>query len=221
VLRPQPLVPVRGPAAARGLIVWSHGYLHGADATESLPQAYVSRFHLAGYDVYRFDRRWTTRETYSGQIEDLIAATERARRAGYKRIVLAGQSHGAWSSLDAVARGAKADAVIAIAPARHGRTQQMSRSNEAFDDFADRAKRVARANAIVAMAFFANDDYDVGGRGAEAKAQLASREAPSLVIDTPAGVAGHGAGNFPPFNDKYGRCLFELADSGTKAAPCF
>jgi dienelactone hydrolase len=221
VLRQQPFVTVRGPAEARGLIVWSHGYLHGADATESLPQPYVSRFHLAGYDVYRFDRRWTTRETYSGQIQDLIDATEQARRAGYKRIVLAGQSHGGWTSLDAAARGARVDAVIAVAPARHGRTRQMTRGDEAFSDFADLAKRVARSNAVVAMAFFANDDYDVGGRGAEAKAQFTGREAPSLVIDTPTGFSGHGAGNLAPFTDRFGGCLFDLADAAKKSAPCF
>ena len=221
VLRQQPFVSVRGPAQARGLIVWSHGYLHGADATESLPQPYVSRFHLSGYDVYRFDRRWTTRETYSGQIQDLIDATTQARRAGYKRIVLAGQSHGGWSSLDAAARGAPVDAVIAVAPARHGRKQQMTRGDEAFADFVDLARRVSRTSVPLAMAFFADDDYDVGGRGTEAKALFSSREGPSLVIDAPAGFSGHGAGNSSAFNEKFGACLFEFADAAKKSGPCF
>jgi dienelactone hydrolase len=221
VLRRQPFVVARGPVEARGMVVWSHGYLHGLNNTESMPQPYVSRFHLAGYDVYRFDRRWTTRETYSGQIQDLIDATEQARRAGYKRIVLAGQSHGAWSSLDAAARGANVDAVIAVAPARHGRKQQMRRGDEALADFVDLARRVARSNAVVAMTFFANDDYDVGGRGAEAKMSLAGREAPSLVIDAPTDFSGHDAGFLAAFNEKFGRCLFELADGGKREAPCF
>lgn len=135
--------------------------------------------------------------------------------------MLAGESHGGWTSLDAAARGAKVDAVIAVAPARHGRKQQMTRGDEAFADFADLAKRVARSSPVIAMACFTDDDYDVGGRGAEAKSLLASREAPSLVIDTPTGFSGHGAGNFAPFNDKYGSCLFDLADAAKKSAPCF
>jgi hypothetical protein len=41
------------------------------------------------------------------------------------------------------------------------------------------------------------------------------------VLDEPSGSVGHGAGNLAPFNEKSGRCLFDLADAAKKTAPCF
>jgi hypothetical protein len=45
----------------------------------------------------------------------------------------------------------------------------------------------------------------------------------SLTTITTSAVAasGHGVGNFALFNDKYGSCLFGLADAAKKSAPCF
>jgi hypothetical protein len=57
-LRPEPYWSMRGPQRAAGLIVWSHGYLAGKNATESAPQPWVGRFTNLGYDLYRFDREW-------------------------------------------------------------------------------------------------------------------------------------------------------------------
>ena len=57
-LRPQPYWSMRGPQLATGLIVWSHGYMAGKNATDSAPQSWVGRFTRLGYDLYRFDREW-------------------------------------------------------------------------------------------------------------------------------------------------------------------
>jgi hypothetical protein len=48
----------KGPQAAAGLIVWSHGYMSGKDNTASAPQGQVANFTRQGYDLYRFDREW-------------------------------------------------------------------------------------------------------------------------------------------------------------------
>src|ERR671910_193390 len=57
-LRPEPYWSMRGPKLAAGLIVWSHGYMAGKNATSSAPQPWIGRFTRMGYDLYRFDREW-------------------------------------------------------------------------------------------------------------------------------------------------------------------
>src|SRR5690606_5113174 len=107
-LTPSPYYPRRGPRAALGLVVWSHGVLAGSDNTQFPPHGYVNRLRDAGYDVYDFDRRWPE---YRKDLATLQAAVGEARAQGYQRIILAGQSVGAWLSLEAAARGAPVDAV--------------------------------------------------------------------------------------------------------------
>jgi hypothetical protein len=57
-LRGQPWWENKGPQAAAGVIVWSHGYRSGSDSTSSAPQPWIGRFAASGYDLYRFDREW-------------------------------------------------------------------------------------------------------------------------------------------------------------------
>ena len=53
-LRPEPYWDNKGPGSAAGLIVWSHGYMLGRDATQSAPQGEAAYFTAKGYDLYRF-----------------------------------------------------------------------------------------------------------------------------------------------------------------------
>ena len=43
-LRPEPYWSMRGPKLAAGLIVWSHGYMAGKNATSGAPQSWIGRF---------------------------------------------------------------------------------------------------------------------------------------------------------------------------------
>ena len=47
-LRPEPYWSMRGPSAPTGLIVWSHGYMAGKNATEGAPQPWTGRFTRIG-----------------------------------------------------------------------------------------------------------------------------------------------------------------------------
>ena len=71
---------------------------------------------------------------------DSIAA---AKAAGYKKVVLAGQSQGGWLSLVAISRGAKADGAIAVVPGNHGSPP----SREARQDFRQLLRDIASRNA--------------------------------------------------------------------------
>ena len=131
-LRPQPWWENKGPQAAAGLIVWSHGYMEGKDATSSAPQPYVGRFTAAGYDLYRFDREYIC--DWPGDATALVDAVRQAKSRGYKRVVLAGQSAGAWVSMAATMRGAPVDGVISMAAAHHGYVTKMTDPTRARSD---------------------------------------------------------------------------------------
>ena len=132
-LRPEPYWSMRGPKLAAGLIVWSHGYMAGKNATDSAPQPWIGRFTRMGYDLYRFDREWIV--DWAGDATALADAVRKAREMGYRRVVLAGQSAGAWVSLAALARGAPVDGVVSIAAAHHGEVTKMRDTTRARSEW--------------------------------------------------------------------------------------
>lgn len=213
-LRPHPHVAMRGPQAATGLVVWSHGYRQGSDATQSPAQPHIGRFLAAGYDLYRFDRQYIN--DWAGDATALVAAVAQARQMGYRRVVLAGQSAGGWVSIAALARGAAVDGVIAVAPAHHGETHKMSDVSVARSAWQQIIGGI-KPGARVAIVLFAGDTYDVGGRGEDAKSALARNGVRHLVVDQPRNFAGHGAGGSAAFARAFGTCLFGFIESGTAA----
>lgn len=211
---PSDYLPVRGPQAAPGVVVWSHGYYRGIDATVGMPHAYVNRFHAAGWDVYRYNRQWV--DQLSADIEGLIESVNAAKAAGYKKVVLVGQSQGAWISMEALARGVKADAVISTAMARHGAPP----SSNARSDFRQLMRDIKTRGATdipVVLTLFDKDDYDPGGRFADVKDILKGSNVPLYFIEHPADLPGHGAGSSSKFNDRFGACIVRFVTSSPPA----
>ena len=212
---PSDYTPVRGPHAAAGLIVWSHGYLAGVDATQGQPQGYVSRFLARGWDVYRYNREWIDQRPK--EIAGMMDSIEAARRAGYRKIVIAGQSHGAWISLEALARGAPVDGVISVSPAHHGSPP----SSAARSDFRELLRQIRKRNdpqIPLVIALFQNDSYDPGGRFADIPDLLGDTAMPLYFIDRPADLSGHGAGNSAKFNERFGGCIVQFVTASPHAA---
>ena len=207
--------PVRGPKAAAGVIIWSHGYFRGIDATQGQPQGYVSRFLAAGWDVYRYNREYIDQP--HKEIVEMIDSIVAARQAGYAKVVIAGQSHGAWISLTAFAREAPVDGVIAISPATHGAPP----SSAARSDFRELLRQMRKRSAPdlpVAIALFEQDAYDPGGRFADVRDLLGDANFPLYFIDRPAELTGHGAGNNTKFNERFGPCIARFVLEAPHAA---
>ncbi|MGQ0662132.1 MAG: hypothetical protein ACT4P2_00825 [Pseudomonadota bacterium] len=205
--------PVRGPQAAKGVVIWSHGYRSGVDATKTQPHGYVSRFHAAGWDIYRYNREWVNQIHID--IQGMVDSVAAAKAVGYAKVILAGQSQGAWTSLEALARGADADGVIATAPARHGAPP----SSAARSDFRQLLRAIRSRNAAnipLVITLFQNDDFEPGGRFADVAELLVGSTIPSYFIDRPADLPGHGAGANLRFNDRFGPCIFRFV---TQAPP--
>lgn len=216
-LRPQPFWQNAGPQAAAGLIVWSHGHMSGKDSTATAPQAWVGQFLAKGYDLYRFDREWI--RDWPGDATALADAVRQAKALGYRRVILAGQSAGAWVSMAAALRGAPADGVVAIAPAHHGEVRNMRDISVARSEWQQIVRGLKTGPRIV-VAFFEGDDYDVGGRADDARAAFAQSGVQAEVIDRPAGFKGHASGSDFAFARNYGACLSAFIESAARLAPC-
>jgi hypothetical protein len=214
----------QGPATARGAYVWAHGRAAGGqDSRGSQPQPHVRAFNNVGYDVLRFDRDPATDET------DIAAgwlrgALRSLREQGYARIVVGGQSRGAWNALQALDTPGLVDGVVAIAPAAHGATGSPAWA-WALDDLREVVSAARSPAARVAIVNFAQDEFDPDpdGRAALFRRLHAPQVGALLFLDRPAEVTGHGGGAESRFTLRYGPCLLDFVEGrGTgcgEAAP--
>ncbi len=203
----------QGPGAARGAYVWAHGRAAGGqDSRGSQPQPHARVFNNAGYDVLRFDRAPDTDETDQAAAW-LQGALLALRAQGYGRVVMAGQSRGAWNALQALAEPGLVDAVVAIAPAAHG-----PRGSPAWAWALEDLLRVVAAArspaARVVVANFADDEFDPDPvrRASLFRGLVTPRVGALLLLDRPPEVSGHGGGAEAAFTGRYGACLLEFAE---------
>jgi hypothetical protein len=212
----------RGPAAARGVYVWSHGKSpgFGGDERGLQPQPHVRFFNNAGFDVVRFDRAPLAddRERAAGWLRDGLAAL---RKRGWRMVIAGGQSRGAWNSLQMLDTPGLADVVIAVSPAAHGSGASVNLGAQT-DDFRAMLSGDPRSSARVAMVQFRNDLFmgDGDARAAMMERILRPKVAAMLLIDRPEGFSGHGAGAQFGFADSYGACLLRFATEPTPPARC-
>jgi dienelactone hydrolase len=207
----------RGPAAARGAIVFGHGR-GGADQDNrgQQPHTWVRHFNNAGYDVFRFDRHPGTDDAARAAAWLRDGLTQ-LRARGYREIVMSGQSRGGWNTLQMLAHPGLIDAGISIAAAAHGSGSSMNLSGQT-DQLRQIAREAASPRARVAFVQFALDPFVADN---ESRAQLlrdvvAPRVGAVLVIDRPDGFTGHGAGSQWQFADRFGPCLVAFV---TEPAP--
>ncbi|MDB5366623.1 MAG: hypothetical protein JWM77_2550 [Rhodospirillales bacterium] len=199
-----------GPETAKGVVIYSHGRSLNTEDMDSPPPAYLATLAQAGWDAYRFDRP-TREDSLPASSADLARRVQQLRAKGYKHVVLAGQSFGAFLSLMAASQARGVDTVIATSPAAFGSF------NDSYDTWQMNATELykhlkALSRTRVLLAFFHRDDYDPGGRGARAEEILTVRHLPHLVIDQPRELAGHVAAATDLFAQRYGQCLTRFLD---------
>ncbi len=206
--------PPRGPAAAKGAVIYSHGLPRVTDGIEDALGAtpyVVDSLRDAGWDVFRQPRRWTS-DALTAQPLALAAAASKLRDTGYTRIVLVGQSFGAWISLAAASKaGFPIHAVIAFAPAAFG-TQAES---PAWEQNAKALYPVVEAGgAERTLVFLFNDDpYDPGERGDHLRAIFERRGLAADVVDRPSGYNGHTVALTRGFSQRFGPCLADFIEA--------
>lgn len=203
-----PETPLRGTKEAQGAVIWNHGLNspYGTEASAAPVSILMRPFRNAGWDVFRLLRPRVSEEPRRSR-DELIAAVERLRAEGYARVVLAGQSGGAWLSLMAAAKSDAVDAVIANAPAWYGTDHPTYMKNAAaLYEHLDGIR-----HGRIMISYFADDPYDPGGRAERSQAILAAHDVPHLIIDRPELLSGHTSGNTGLFLRRFGACALAVA----------
>lgn len=207
-LTPSPAFLPRGPEAAAGVLVWLHGsYDTDAQPTPPAEPGWVQRMHRRGYDIWRFDRT-PGRDPLSESSAGLIQGLSALKGAGYRRVVVAGHSRGAFIALATLARPDLVDAVAAISPAAHG--TRAERRPQALADF--RARLEVAGPVRLALVLLRDDplDPDPAARMAAAR----SARVTLLGIERPPEPRGHMGGYDARFDRRFGACLTRFLDGG-------
>ncbi len=203
--------------AARGALVWVHPFAREAPAPAA-PE-FAARLQAEGYDLWRFDRAGGPDPLVEGAAR-LAAGTAALRARGYRRVVLLGESRGAFIMLVALDSPGLADAVILAAPAAHGRSA--ARRPQALADFAQTLEAAAPGPRL-ALFLFDDDawDPDPAARAALFRTAAARLGGPALLVDRPAAPTGHGGLQAPEFDALFGACLARWLDfDGPAPAAC-
>jgi dienelactone hydrolase len=201
----------RGPGQAKGVVIWSHGRSINAEDSQSPTPTYLRALVDSGWDVMRFNRL-SQGDTLSDSTRRLVDYAADLKHKGYKQVLLAGQSFGAFLALMAADASTDVDAVVATAPAAYG----------SFDDFYDSwrlnatklyplLEKVKRARVMVF--YFHGDDFDPGGRGERSREILSGRGLGYAVVDQPAYLTGHWASSSGLFLRRYGDCIRDFAEN--------
>jgi pimeloyl-ACP methyl ester carboxylesterase len=200
-----------GPGNAKGVVVWSHGRSINSEDSQSPTPAYLQALRDDGWDVMRFDRL-SRGDTLTDSTKRLIDYAAALKQKGYKQVMLAGQSFGAFLSLMAADGSPDVDAVLATAPAAYG----------SFDDFYDSWRLNATKlypllegvkRARVMMFYFHGDDFDPGGRGERSREILSKRGLGYAVVDQPSYLTSHWAASTGLFLRRYGSCIRDFANN--------
>jgi hypothetical protein len=211
-----------GPQAAEGVVLFGHGFGGAkADYRGSQPPGYLRALNDVGYDVIRFDR-----DPGWDHDPDLVAtwlrgALAELRRRGWRTIVSAGQSRGAWNALQMLATPGAADAIIAASPAQSGVDPGWLILN-GETSFYSLLAGIPRQSTRVAFIQFREDPFAGGEerRAERVRRMLAPQVGAMLMIDRPDGLKGHGAAASTDFAVRFGNCIMHFVRDPNPPTGC-
>lgn len=202
-------MPLRGPALAKGVVVYNHGIDDTNEQYQVPVQPYIHLLAEDGWDVVKLNRRRAVDEVSRAE-DELAAEVASLERRGYRRIALAGQSRGAWLAL-MVATRRPIFAVIAAAPGGYG--AEGNGLQRSIDDIRARLPHVFPGTRVMVMDFAGDVRADTkGGRGAIFRDALAQAGAAAIVLDKPPGFVGHTSAMTGRFARIYGNCITRFLD---------
>lgn len=222
--------PYKGPAAARGLMFWSHGVSGKLEQYGAPPPEIIRDFARAGWDVVKIQRNNLHENGWAASgvnhVADLVERIEAAHAKGYRHIVAAGQSYGGAISIEAASRTDKLFGVLATAPG-HGSdacgrvtgSQGGARIADTLQaQLSDAIAKMAVPRAIVVMA--AKDECQgFNDPGPAIRAGFARTTGRFVFLDETMPLAGHGAAGLGQFRAWYGACIQGFLDPDAQPAP--
>lgn len=204
-------LPTNGPDRGAGIVIWNHG-ISGSIQSWMAPAPPAFRLlQSRGWDVIMLKRHHLAENMAGDRLYRVVQRTLQevaaARKLGYRRVVLAGQSFGGYVSLEAVDTSPDSvDAAVALAPG----VRSSSADGRLDASITDRILQRAKVGRMALV--FPKDDALFGYlvRGESAQAILSRRPLPYLLLDETSGISGHGGGVSGRFALRYGLCLADF-----------
>jgi dienelactone hydrolase len=218
-------LPERGPALAAGIVLWNHGQAGRRQPSwHSGAPPVIRLFAEGGWDIVLVQRNQLCEGNWSAKgseyVENLVNEVHAAKKKGYRRILVAGQSMGAGTALGAAGKTEQIDGVLAFAlshgrgSCRDARTFQpgMIACHEEQIKLAILESRSPRL--LISMG---KDDHCVGHSFSPlVSTTLATKELAYIYLDESMAIPGHGAATSKLFASLYGDCIlrfFSQADT--------
>ena len=209
----------RGPANAAGIILWSHGQAANRQRSWQFGAPPIIRlFADRGWDVVLAQRNERCSGNWNERgreyVANLVEEVAKAKNAGYRRIIVAGQSFGAATALGATAMTKDIDGVISFALS-HGRGS--CRNPKTFRSemipFHEQMIKTSIAESHIPRILISvgKDDHCVGVTFTPLVAEsLASKNIPYIHFDESMRQTGHGAAVSSEFATTYGECVLDF-----------
>jgi pimeloyl-ACP methyl ester carboxylesterase len=201
-------LPSNGPERANGIVIWNHGIYRTLESWRAPAPPAFRLLQARGWDVIMLKRH------NLAEVDNVLYRTVRrtlqevaaARKQGYRKVVLAGQSFGGYVSLEAIDTSADIDAAVAFAPG----SRASGATGRLDPGITDRILQRAKVGRL-ALVFPKDDDvFNHIVRGESAQAILSRRTLPYLLLDETSGLSGHGGGVSGRFALRYGLCLADF-----------
>ena len=210
-LTPSPAFTLDGPETARGALVWLHGAHDSRIAPPPPEPPWVERMAARKLDIWRFDRPGGQDGLAAGA-EGLAQGLSGLRRDGYRWIIVAGFSRGAWIALTAAQRTGLADAIVALSPAAHGTRPE--RWEAAMAEWTALWAGVHTPRIRIVVVQLADDPYDQdpARRLAAVEAAKARAGFRLLSIFHPPSPTSHTGTLGPTFDPLFGDAVAAFTD---------
>jgi dienelactone hydrolase len=208
----------RRPTLAAGIVLWSHGQAAGQPSWHIGAPPVIRLFAEGGWDIFLVQRNqlcegnWPTKG--NEYVENLVNEVHAAKKRGYRRILVAGQSMGAGTALGAAGKTEEIDGVLAFALS-HGRGScrdprtfrpGMIAFHEKEIKWAIQESRPPRI--LISMG---KDDHCVGHSFSPmVSTTLAAKEIAYIFLDESMAIPGHGAATGRQFALLYGDCVLRF-----------
>lgn len=219
-----------GPDKAKGLVIWNHGYSPDKLAPEKVPPV-MQYFAEAGWDSYHLQRHPIIGvgkgKAVAGATQDLttpliLHVLEQPQARAYSRIILMGQSRGAFATIQTGSLKPKIHGILPLSPAAFGDAGKSRewRQNDTY--IRGLWEKYKDSGILVAAGFFTGDDWfetqQPNVRGPYAEQRLTELGMANFIINQPGyhDMQGHGGGQSWEFARRFGPCLQYFFETGQK-----
>jgi pimeloyl-ACP methyl ester carboxylesterase len=216
--------PLKGPAAATGIVIWNHGVSGTKTQYQYPPPLLVMGLAARGWDVIKLDRNPTYENIWSNaglrHVDRLIEESKTQIQAGYRRVILGGQSYGGAIAL-AAADKVPVYAVVAMSPGTGTTARGYGAVVTDADSYSIEQHTYTQVEGLKvdrALLVLAPDDELAPNidRAPHVRELMATKRVPFVVFDHE--VHGHNAGYSKEFTS-YAGCAQFLLDPAITLKP--